>query len=180
MPTKKHRRSPKKRRRLWQDEDMESVRNGNSVRGAAIEFSVPRKTLEDRVSGRVRHGAKPGVPTVLTEIEEDSLATYLVHMASCGLVHAKRSGTGERFNPDHGPSEHWWSNFMKRHPKLALRKTDSLERSRAEAFNQDIVDEYFKLLEKTLDDHNLRNNPRQLYNCDKTFLPLDYTREKAV
>ena len=89
MPPKKHRRSLKKRRRLWQDEDMvkaiESVRNGNSVRGAAIEYSVPRKTLEDRVSGRVGHGAKPGVPTVLTEIEEDSLVTYLVHMASCGF-----------------------------------------------------------------------------------------------
>ena len=63
---------------------MESVRNGNSVRGAAIEFSVPRKTLEDRVSGRVRHGAKPGVPTVLTEIEEDSHnACILLVVLSC-------------------------------------------------------------------------------------------------
>ena len=24
------------------------------------------------------------------------------------------------------------------------------------------------------------NSPRQLYNCDETFLPLDYTREKVV
>ena len=26
----------------------------------------------------------------------------------------------------------------------------------------------------------LKNKPQYLYNCDKTFLPLDHSREKAV
>lgn len=93
---------------------------------------------------------------------------------------AKRSGSDQRFNTELGPSDHWWANFMKRHPQLSLRRTDSLERNRAEAFNQKVVDEYFELLEKSLDKHRLKNKPRHIYNCDKTFLPLDHTREKAV
>ena len=28
--------------------------------------------------------------------------------------------------------------------------------------------------------NNLTNSPRQIYNCDETFLPMDYTREKVV
>ena len=38
----------------------------------------------------------------------------------------------------------------------------------------------FDLFEQRLTDLNLSTKPRQLYNCDETFLPLDYTREKVV
>ena len=68
-------RMPPKKRKLWDDTDMtqamESVKQGESVRGAAIKFSVPRKTLEDRVKGRVEHGCKPGPRTALSKSEED-------------------------------------------------------------------------------------------------------------
>ena len=55
-----------------------------------------------------------------------------------------------------------------------------MQRSRAEALNPRVVKEYFDLLNKTLVDNNLMNSPRQIYNCDETFMPLDSTREKAV
>lgn len=71
-------------------------------------------------------------------------------------------------------------NFRKHHPRLALRKTDKLERSHAEALSPEMVREYFQLLKKTLEKNDLINSPRQLHNCDETFLPLDYTREKVV
>ena len=90
----------------------------------------------------------------------------------------KRSDRDGRFHPEFGPGEHWW--FKKCHPLLTLCKSDNLEHSRAEALNPEIVEDYFKLLETTLKDNNLLNTPRRLYNCDETFLPLDYTREKAV
>ena len=93
---------------------------------------------------------------------------------------AKRSGRDGRFHPEFGPGEHWWVLFKKRHPILTLRKSDNLERSRAEALNPEIVEEYFKLLETTLKDNDFLNTPRRLYNSNETFLPLDYTREKAV
>ena len=55
-----------------------------------------------------------------------------------------------------------------------------LERSRAEAFNPEIVREYFDRLGATLDQLGLKNKPRQILNCDETFLPLDCNKEKAI
>ena len=44
-----------------------------NVTAAAKSFNVPRKTLEDRVKGKVKHGTKPGASTVLSATEEKSL-----------------------------------------------------------------------------------------------------------
>ena len=97
-----------------------------------------------------------------------------------GWAIAKRSGSGDRFNEEFEPGDKWWANFKKRHPKVSLCRVDMLERTRAEALNPKIVNEYFDLLGTTLDSLGLKNKPRHIYNCDETFLPLDCNREKAV
>ena len=91
-----------------------------------------------------------------------------------------RSGTQERFNSETGPGKHWWRSFRSRHPELVLRTPDNLERSRANAFTREVVDEYFECLKTTLEQNNLLNAPRQLFNCDETFLPLNLACEKVV
>ena len=65
-------------RKSWEDKDMvaalEAVTASElTISAAASRFSVPRKTLDDRVKGRVKHGSKPGVSTVLTPTEEEAL-----------------------------------------------------------------------------------------------------------
>ena len=182
------------KRKQWKNEDMlaamEAVANGDkTITSAATEFNV---TLDDRIKGRVKHGVKPGPSTVLTAHEEEALVSYLLYMAQHGFpltrtmikafawAIAKRSGNGHRFNDQLGPGEHWWINFKKRHPDLSLRKIENLERSRAEALNPDVVSEYFKLLKDILEDNQISNCPRQIYNCDETFLPLNCQKEKAV
>ena len=47
-----------------------------TIRGAAKKFNVPYSTLKDRVHGRVQHGSKPGVKTVLSPEEEEDLVAY--------------------------------------------------------------------------------------------------------
>ena len=74
----------------WKNSDMEadmvavSTKEMN-ISAAAKNFSVPRKTLDDRVKGHVVHGRRPGVSTVLTPDEETSLASYLIYMAERGF-----------------------------------------------------------------------------------------------
>ena len=46
--------------------------------------------------------------------------------------------------------------------------------------HQKIYSEYFEILRNTLTTNNLTTSPRQIYNCDETFLPMNYTREKVV
>ena len=43
---------------------------GITVSAAAKQHVVPRKTLDDRIKGRVEHGTNPGPSTVLTAEEE--------------------------------------------------------------------------------------------------------------
>ena len=63
---------------------------------------------------------------------------------------------------------------------LSLRKVDSLERSRAEASSPGVVKNYFDLLDSTLTKNMIKTSPRQIYNCDETFLPLNERIEKAA
>ena len=89
---------------------MEAVETNKMSVTAAATFDVPRKTLDDRVKGRVKHGTKPGPNTVLTLEEENALMSYLVYMANCGFpltrtmvkafawAIAKRLGNDGRFN----------------------------------------------------------------------------------
>ena len=131
------------------------------------------------MKGLVQHGTNPGPKTVLSAEEEEALVQYLVYMAKRGFpltrkmvmayawAIAKRAGSADRFNPEYGPGKHWWSNFRKGHPELTLRKSDKLDRCRAEAYSAEVVGEY--VLENVLKENNLINAPRQLYNCDETL-----------
>jgi hypothetical protein len=96
---------------------------GLTVLQASALYSVPRKTLDDRVKKWVVHGTKTGRGTVLSTEEEKGLCNYFVYMAQreFPLMHrmvmvivwaiSLRSGRGSRFNPELGPSDRWWSNF---------------------------------------------------------------------
>ena len=186
-----------RKRKKWNNEDMVSAINAvekkeMTIYSAAARSSVPRKTLDNRIKGCVKYSTSPGPVTTLTLEQEEALVSYLSYMAdhgypltrtmvkAYGWAIAKKSGNGERFNKEFGPGEHWWINFRKRHPKVTLRRADMLERSRAEALNPDVVNEYFGLLGETLDKLGLKNKPHQIFNCDETFLPLDCNKEKAV
>lgn len=171
---------------------LKDVQEGKySVSSAARIHQVPRRTLEDRVKGRVVHGTLPGPSTVLTNEEEKALVAYLIHMAKLGFpltpkmtcafawAIAMRSGKEHLFSAN-GPSKNWFTSFRKRHSQLSLRKMDNLERSRAEALNPEVVRSYFELLDKVLTDNGIKNSPRQIYNTDETFIPLNESKEKAV
>ena len=93
---------------------------GMTVSGASKQFSVPRKILDVRIKGRVKHGCKPGPSTAHTAEEESALTAYL-YMAEHGFpltsnmamgfawAVSLRSGTQDRFNADSGPGKHWSS-----------------------------------------------------------------------
>ena len=107
------------KRKQWSNDDMVAAMNDvkETIYSAAKKHNVPRRTLDDRLKGRVSHGTNPGPKKVLTSEEEGALVAYLKHMASCGFpltltmtkafawAIAIRSGKAERFS-DTGPSMH--------------------------------------------------------------------------
>ena len=75
-------------RKQWSKESMaaalQDVRGGMSVQEAAKLYNLPFETLR-RVVGKVDLECKSGPPTVLTEHEEDELASYCVKMSDMGF-----------------------------------------------------------------------------------------------
>ena len=60
---------------------------------------------------------------------------------------------------------------MNHHKRLSLRTANPLSKARVDALTQDKVDEYFKLLNNTLEEHGLTNEPFRIYNVDESGIP---------
>ena len=104
---------------------MQAVQEGDTVCGAAKQYHVLRKTLDDRVRGRVQHGMNPGPCTALTVEEESALASHLAEGGFLLTTNMARaftwavtlwSGTQGRFNEESGPGKHWWQNSSRIDP----------------------------------------------------------------
>ena len=59
-------------------------------------------------------------------------------------------------------------------------KGDATTAVRMDCLNKKTIDNYFANLKECLEENNLMNIPGQLYNVDKTGIPLDHCQPKAV
>ena len=112
---------------------MEAVRSGKMGQNqAAKTYDVPRTTLKDRLSGRVKHGKKSGPEPYLTTEEEAELAEFLKQCARMGHGKTKkelfsivqRSLIKKGRSLEHFNGDGWWNRFTQRHPKLSLRTSE--------------------------------------------------------
>ena len=69
------------KRMQWLDSDMvlamETVKKGQSIGGAARQFRVPKRTLDDRIMGRIEHGTRPGAKSVCLPRKNAALCLIL-------------------------------------------------------------------------------------------------------
>lgn len=58
-----------------------------NIRGASRRFSIPRATIQDRLTGRIPDALrKPGPPPLLTvKWTEKKIKKWLIDLAKCGL-----------------------------------------------------------------------------------------------
>lgn len=155
--TRKPRVSAK--RKLWSDESiiaaMEAVRKGIiSINKAAVLHGVPCTTLKDRLSGRVKHGTKPGPSRYLSTEEEKELADHLVEVAKVGygktrkqvMTIAENVAKEKSMLRKKRISNGWWRRFRERQPQLSLRRGDPTAHVRMDATSKQIIKEYYDLL----------------------------------
>ena len=177
---------PTHKRKQWTETSMvgalKEVKRGKySINRVAYMYGVPRSTLKDRVTGKVKHGTNPGPRPYLNKEEEKKLANHLVYVAKIGygktrkqvsmLVEgvAKQKGVLRKNRISDG----WWNKFIKRQSELSLRRADSTAHIRMDSVNKESIQHYYDLLETTLKEHNLQDCPGQIYNMDETGIPLD-------
>ncbi len=169
---------------------MAAVKDGSmGINMAAIAHGVPRTTLKDRLSGRVIRGTKMGPKSYLTREEEKELVDFLVNCSKMGygktraevlrIVEAVMKKKG-RLLGDHHISQGWWCRFRERWPEISLRRGDSFSMAREKMTSREVFENYFDLLQETLDKYNLKDKPSQIYNCDESGLPLEHKPPRIV
>jgi len=126
-----------KKHKLWDEKamisTMEAVKSGKmGVNRAALEHGVPRTSLKDRISGKVKHGKIPGSSPFLTNEEENELTSFLTKVCKMGQGKTKqevlyivkrnveKKQAGKQKEPFEFSGEGWWQGFMKRHSVIIL------------------------------------------------------------
>ena len=176
--------------RRWNEDSMEeavaAVEKGMPVRRAAEMYSVPKSTLHDRISGRVKNGAKPGPPQYLTTGEEEELASFLLEASRIGYPHTKKQVLAivQQIVEDKGitanVTEGWWQRFHGRHPRLTMKSAVPLSYVRAQANDEDVLRRYYDMLHECMTTNDILNKPSAIFNCDETGLPLNPKCHKVV
>ena len=173
-------------------EAIAAIKNGMTMYKASKVFKIPRSTLQDKVKGKYKEGAKRGPPTVLSKTEETNLVEWIIHLGKMGFPITKEHLLDSvshlckqmnRENPFDGgrPGRHWYEAFLKRNPEITKRVSQSLTKNRSE-INENAIRNWFKYVQKYLDDHDLNEmliDPNRFYNCDETAFCLS-SKEKCV
>ena len=175
----------------WTEENMEKalravVIHKSSIRRAALDYSVPKSTLGDRVLGRVQPGSRSGPERLLSDTEEVELVAFVRRCSAIGYPKTRKDmielvqRIAESRGVDRQISNGWWEKFCTRNPSITLRASVPLSKARAEATDSEIIDGYFDLLEKTMAEYDLLDKPCQVFNADESGFPLAPKPLKAV
>ena len=120
-----------------------------TIRGAASNYSVKYETLRDRLKGRMSASQAHGHQQLLTAEQEKALERYIVVVDDWGhpLKAAHVKGFAFTLQPSGTrkyPNPHWISAFLKRHPGLASKFSQRLDRQRASAEDPVIIRDFFR------------------------------------
>ncbi|KAJ8340714.1 hypothetical protein SKAU_G00353470 [Synaphobranchus kaupii] len=104
----------------------------------------------------------------------------LVKVLAIGIIRESGRSNTTRVNLEKGPSDMWWSRFKARHPALTMRTADSLDRARVHGATPEAI-EGFSIYEALYIQHDLKNKPHLIFNCDETgFGDKPRSREKVL
>jgi hypothetical protein len=162
-----------------------------SIRGAAKEFSVPKSTLSDRVTGRVSQDASPGKETVLPLEVEIEIAEKIKEAGRMGFgitraqlcMKVSRIALAMKIKTPFRngiPGKDWVDGFKKRHPDVSLRTPTPLNSVRARMLNIEVTNKYFADLGKCISTLNLHSSPHLIWNIDETNVSLTHRPSKVL
>ncbi|KAJ8929032.1 hypothetical protein NQ314_018343 [Rhamnusium bicolor] len=182
----------------WSEEDLQNavrdiIAGTGSVREISRIYKVPVRTLMRRKESGNLNKIPLGRKSCLNVEQETSLSRYIRNMASHGFAlsasnikklaysFAIQKNISHTFNNEKKKAgQDWFLSFMKRHPKLAVRKAQGLSTARAKGMTRQECAKYFELLGNVLRENNLLNTPQKIFNLDETGLQLNNNPGKVV
>jgi len=168
------------------DKAVEDIKEGMSARKAALQWGVPRTTLQNRKKGGFQPVLRRGPPTVLTIEEETLLCDWLIELCHRGIPIQKHFlldsiqqilTEDNRSNPfvNNRPGKGWFKAFLRRNPNLAERYAEPICRGRAQ-LTENCIRGWFSDAEEFFTERNclyVLNDATRQYNGDETGFQLD-------
>ena len=123
---------------------------------------------------------KSGTKKHLPDEKEAELVEFLAGCASIGYANKLHN----RYVVMHRDPqsaveimEGWWDSFRCRPPEIKLRRAEPLSYARAVATDVQVVEKNY-LPAEILEDNGLTRCPGQVFNCNKTGMPLAHKPPK--
>lgn len=137
---------------------IKAIKDGRSLRDAAVEFSISKSTLwnyfkANKLSGNETVNVslrKNDTDKVFTEEQEEELATYLDKAARLHYGLSKNAARSlayeyanvnkikcpEKWKEEKTAGKEWIRGFFKRFPRLSIRKPEATSLARSTSFNK--------------------------------------------
>ncbi|KAJ8375408.1 hypothetical protein SKAU_G00059880 [Synaphobranchus kaupii] len=127
---------------------------------------------------------------MLSPEDENSLVQYYLYCAPRGfpLTHRILAAFATALRRKRHPGGNipklgktWWRNFRAKYTDvLSMRRPDNLDRAREACATREVVDQFYTLLDGTLEALRLKDKLSQIYNCDETWFAVERGREKVL
>lgn len=176
---------------------VEDVQNKNKTYRQAQDFyGVPASVICQRLTGKRKTAIDcntRGRKTALSKEVEDILETCLIKRAEYGYpcdkeefqnvvkTYIETTGIKTTFK-DKKPGDDWYYDFLKRHPRLSVKKPEHLQKLRKDARKPDIIYSFYEILSKVVNENNLNDIEKAcfIFNADESGFPSDPSRIRAI
>lgn len=164
------------------------LQNGRikSIRAAAQLYGIPYRTLAARANGRAARVDKRPSGHKLTQLEEDSLAGWILSMDSRGA--APRPSTVQEManillaarghSPPDTVGKNWPSSFIQRRNELLTCFSKRYDYQRALNENPKAIKEWFTTVQRTIEENGIQ--PEDIYNFDETGFAMGLISAQKV
>jgi len=131
---------------------MEAVANGQSLRKAALQWGIPRATLQGRICGSESHQQAAANQQRLSPVQEHHLTSWILTQESLGLppTHAQIKEFTQRIlalKGDHKPlGKHWMQAFLKRNPAIRTKKHTTIDSQCVNGATTEVIKPWFQHL----------------------------------
>lgn len=164
-----------------------------TYRQAQDHYGIDKSVIYQRLHGRRTSMNKigGGRPRALSDQIEDQLEQCVLARAEWGYPvdrnelldivkeYVETNNIKTNFK-DNRPGEDWYLAFMKRRPRLSLKKPEQLQQKRAEAADPFVVFDFYEKLKSLIQREGLQNSPELILNCDETGFCTDPSKVKAI
>jgi hypothetical protein len=155
---------------------LQALKNGQikSLHAAAKLYEIPYATLHNRSTGRPSRVDIRASGYKLTQLEEDSLAKWIISMDSRGA--APRPSTVREMadillaargtQPPPTVGVNWTSSFIRRREELRSRSSKRYDYQRALNEDPKSLRAWFATVQRVIDENGIQ--PEDIYNFDET------------